>query len=94
MQLQINTLKAQCVTFWSILLTTSLLIHVSEVPLHLSYISYDVRGKSQNPEQTHVLDYYRNVVAQYGHLLTSGAALFVNIDAYYCQKILNLKHII
>lgn len=35
--------------------------------------------------QIHVLGYCRTMVAQYGHLLTSGPATYVNINDYRMQ---------
>lgn len=49
----------------------------------LSYACCDVMEKPLNPDQVHVLGYYRKVVGQYGRLLSSGPALSVNINAYH-----------
>lgn len=48
---------------------------LSDLNSHLSYTNFEVRVKSQNPEQIYVLGSYGHVVVQYGHLLTSGLAL-------------------
>lgn len=45
---------------------------------HLSYSSCDVRVKTRNPEQINNVGYCRHMVAQYGRLLTSVPALYVN----------------
>lgn len=52
---------------------------------HFSYMCCDVRVKSQNPKQIHVLGYCRNALAQYGQLPTSGPDFYINITEYYKQ---------
>lgn len=48
----------------------------------VSWFSRDVRVK--NPEEGHVLGYWRSVAAQQGRLLeSSGVALYVNINPHY-----------
>lgn len=42
-----------------------------------SYNICDVRVKYLNPEQTLILGYCRNVVTQYGHLITSGLTFYI-----------------
>lgn len=55
-----------------------ILIHIfllSHLVSYLSYTSCDVRIKSKNPMQMHILDYCKYVVTQHDHLLTSGLTI-------------------
>lgn len=53
----------------------------ADVPLDLTFLC-DVRLKTRNSEQIHILSYCKNFMVRDDHHLSSALALYVDVNAY------------